>query len=57
MNDDKKLMERSQPQVTIEELDARTEELLRRTRELNQKVRTDINVATKLHMKEQNENR
>jgi len=51
------LNERGQPQVSIEELDARTEDLLQRTLALKQKVKTDIDVATKLHMKAQNENR
>jgi hypothetical protein len=56
MNNDKKLTERNDPQATIEELDSRTKELLQRTRELNKKVRTEIDVATKLHTRSRNEN-
>lgn len=56
MNNDKKLTERNDPQATIEELDSRTKELLQRTRELNKKVKTEIDVATKLHMRSRNEN-
>lgn len=51
------LNERGQPQVSIEELDARTESLLQRTLALKQKVKTDIDAATKLYKKAQNENK
>lgn len=51
------LNERGQPQESIEEIDEKTEELLQRTLTLKKKVKTDIDVVTKLHMKAQDENR
>lgn len=57
MKEEKKLNERTGNQISIEELDAQTNELISRAINLKKKVMEDTRVAIRLHQKAQNENK